>query len=230
MIEYVGARAPARGHPGERATALAFVQRLDTVLLAAVAALVGYGLWVIAGVTRYDVEGAPDYYVTRQGVAAALGVVGMVAMILIDPQFLRRQKRLLYAGTVAVMLLVFAAGEAARGSRRWIDVGFFQFQPSEFGKVFFVLALAAFLADRGKRVRSIGTVAAAVALALGPVLLVFYQPDIGTALVYIAAAAAVLFLAGTRWLHLAALAALGVSVVVGVLWAAPAAGIHILKP
>ena len=87
-----------------------------------------------------------------------------------------------------------------RGSQRWLDIGPFRFQPSEFGKLLFVLALAGFLAERVRRINEPRTVLSAVGLAAMPVGLVFLQPDFGTALVYGAALAAVLFVAGTRWL------------------------------
>ena len=102
-------------------------------------------------------------------------------------------------------MFVFLAGTVARGSRRWIDLGFFRFQPSEFGKLLVVLALAGFLADRYRRVGEARVVLTTIALALPPMLLVFIQPDIGSALVYGAALFAVLFVAGIRWLHLAIL-------------------------
>jgi rod shape determining protein RodA len=61
-------------------------------------------------------------------------------------------------------------------------------------------------------------------------VLVFLQPDIGTALVYTAALAAVLFVAGSRWLHLAIAAAIAALGIVAILWFLPAAGVHVLKP
>ena len=128
------------------------------------------------------------------------------------------------------MILVLAAAEAIRGSRRWIDIGPFQFQPSEFGKVLFVLAIAGFLVERSRRIRRFPTVLAAVGLAGAPVILVFLQPDLGTALVYSAALAAVLLVAGVRWLHLAFLAAMGSLIVASVLWFLPALGVEVLKP
>ena len=121
--------------------------------------LVGYGLWAIGGITRFDVPGNPDYYVTRQAIAVAVGVVGMLVAILIPPSLYQRHWRFLYGGTIGVMLFVFVFAEAVRGSKRWIDLGPFQFQPSEFGKLFFVLAIAGFLVERGRRVGEIGTVA-----------------------------------------------------------------------
>ena len=125
---------------------------------------------------------------------------------------------------------MLALGSVSHGSKRWINVGFFTFQPSEFGKVVFVLALAGFLADRGRTVTSARVPLIAICLGLLPILLVFVQPDIGTALVYGAALAAVLFFAGVRWLHLTMLLALTVTVSLGVLWLLPASGVNVLKP
>jgi rod shape determining protein RodA len=73
-------------------------------------------------------------------------------------------------------------------------------------------------------------VAGAIALGALPMLLVFKQPDLGTALVYAAALAAILFVAGIRWLHFALLAALSVTLVVSVVWLLPASGVEVLKP
>ena len=197
----------------------ALVRRLDLVLLAAAGALVGYGLWAIAGITRFDVAGDPSYYVVRQAIAAALGAIGLAAAIAIPPSLYRRHWRVVYA---------FA--EAVRGSKRWIDIGPIQFQPSEFGKLLFVLAIAGFLAERHRQLGQLRTIVSAIALGVAPMLLVFLQPDLGTALVYTAALAALLFVAGTRWLHLALLAAVAVTLVAGIVWVLPSAGIEVLKP
>ncbi len=207
-----------------------FLWRLDLVLLVAAAALVAYGLWAISGITRFDVPGNPDYFVVRQGIAAGLGAVGLVLAIVIPTDVWRRHWRVVYGGTIGLMIFVFVFAEAIRGSKRWIDVGPIQFQPSEFGKALFVLALAGFLVERRAALGQLRTVLAALALAAVPTALVFLQPDLGTALVYGAAVCAVLFVAGVRWLHLAILAVVGATVVLGVLWFLPAAGIEVLKP
>jgi rod shape determining protein RodA len=229
MVEYAS-RAGARDRRRSREDTLSAVRRLDWVLLGALGATIAYGLVAIAGITRHDVAGDPGYFVGRQGIFVALGVVGLVAAILVDPAILRRFAIPLYVGTCGLMLLVILAAGVTRGSRRWIDVGFFQFQPSEFGKLLFVLALAGFVADRSRRVGEWSTVISVVGLALVPIGLVFVQPDFGTALVYGAALTAVLFVAGTRWLHLGLLALLGLAGAVVLLWALPSVGVEVLKP
>ena len=212
------------------AAPLAFLRRLDWVLLAAAFGLVGYGLWVISGITRFDVPGDESYFVVRQGVAAAIGVVGLIAAALVPTDLARRHWQLVYGATLALMIVVFVAAETIRGSKRWIDLGFIQFQPSELGKVLFVLAIGGFLVDRVGRVSRWRTIFSAIGLGTAPILLVFLQPDLGTALVYAGALFAVLFFVGVRWRQLLALLAIGVIGIAAVLWLLPEAGIQVLKP
>jgi rod shape determining protein RodA len=230
MVDYAPSRVAARGRRRGRDDAVSAVRRLDWVLLAALGATIAYGLLTIAGITKNDIAGDPGYFLERQGVFVALGFACFVAALLVDPALLRRLAVPIYLGTCGLMLLVIVAAGVTRGSRRWIDLGFFQFQPSEFGKVLFVVALAGFVADRTRRVGELRTVGPVVGLAFVPIVLVFIQPDFGTALVYGAALAAVLFVAGTRWLHLGVLAVLAAAGAVALLWALPALGFEVLKP
>ena len=228
MIDY--ASSGSRGISRERVDVVSFLRRLDWVLLLAVGAIVAYGLWAVAGITRHDVVGNENYYVMRQAIAAGLGFVGFIVALAIDPDRYRRAQKGIYAVTLLLMLLVFPLGDTTRGSKRWIELGGFQLQPSEFGKLLFVLALAGFLADRARRLHEPQVVLQTVGLALVPIFLVFKQPDLGTALVYTAAVAACLFVAGIRWSHLAILASIGALVIASVVWFLPGAGIEILQP
>jgi rod shape determining protein RodA len=231
MIEAVNTRARGlRTHRAENVEVASAVRRLDWLLLGAVGSLLGYGLWSIGGITAHDIQGNPNYYLVRQSVYAALGCVGLVAALFVDPDLYRRFRRPIFVGTAGVMLLVLLAGTVSRHSKRWLDIGFFRFQPSEFGKLLFVLFLAGFLADRARRLGETRTVVEAIGLGSIPILLVFVQPDVGTAMVYAAALAAVLFVAGVRWTHLAALGVGTVVLALAVLWFLPAAGVHVLKP
>jgi rod shape determining protein RodA len=211
----------------EAAGVAGMVRRLDWVLLLAVGALVTYGLWAINGITLHDAGGSA---LTHQTLYAFVGLVLFVGVLFVDPDRYFLLRRPIYFGTLAVMILVLVAGAASRGSKRWIDVGFFTFQPSEFGKVVFVLAIAGFLAERSRSIGDPRAVLTALAYGIAPILLVFVQPDIGTALVYSAALAAILFIAGVRWTHLAVLTTLTVVAALAVLWLLPAAGMNVLKP
>jgi rod shape determining protein RodA len=229
VVDYAtNSRAAARARRREAADVASFVRRLDWILIGSVAVLVGYGLWAIAGITRHDVAGDQGYYLTRQSVYVVIGVLGLLVAAFIDPDLYRTRWRLIFGGTCGMIALVLLAGPI-RGSRRWLDLGFFRFQPSEFGKVLFVLALAGFLAERSRRLNEVRTTLTMLGLAAIPIFLVFLQPDFGSALVYCAAVGAVLFVAGTPWTHIAAIAAGAVALAVLVLGALPAAGVPILK-
>jgi rod shape determining protein RodA len=203
------------------------LRRMDWILLGALAATAGYGLWAIDGITMHDTGGSA---MTRQALYMFAGGLVFLGALFVDPETYRRLRRPIYFGTLGLMVFVLATGAATRGSKRWIDVGAFKFQPSEFGKVLFVLVLAGFLADRSRSINSGRSTLAALGYGIVPILLVFLQPDIGTALVYTSALAAVLFIAGIRWWHLGALAAGAVVVSLAVLWLLPAAGVNVLKP
>jgi rod shape determining protein RodA len=203
------------------------IRRLDWVLMAAVGALALYGLYAIDGITKHDSGGSS---LSRQGLYAAVGAALFVAALFVDPATYRRFHRAIYFGTLGLMGLVLVAGAASHGSTRWIDIGFFAFQPSEFGKLLFVLALAGVLADRSVPVTSLQAPLRALMYGLPAIALVFVQPDFGTALVYAAALGGVLFFAGVRWLHLAVLFVVTVVAALMILWILPSAGVNVLKP
>jgi rod shape determining protein RodA len=229
-LDYAGSRARHRRRRVEIAGARDVVRTFDWILFGAVAALVAYGIHLVAGITSDDVPGSPDYYVLRQTAYAAIGSIGMLGLSLVDPDFFRRYWRPLYGASALMLLLVLPFGSEARGSQRWISFGGFQIQPSELVKLLLVLAVGGFLADRFRRITEWRVVLTAIALALTPTLLVFFQPDIGTSLVYGAALAAMLFVAGARWLHVGILLVIVALLPPTIIWFLPAVGADILEP
>jgi rod shape determining protein RodA len=203
--------------------------RLDPLLLLASLGLVAVSIVALKGATQGDIEGDPNYYVHRQAIYAGIGIVLMYAVSRMDYSRLRELRYAVYGLLIGLLILVLAVGGVTRGSRAWIPLPGFNFQPSELGKVLLVLALSAFVVDR---MRSMGrqTTARIMLLALIPTMLVIAEPDLGSALVYVAATLAVLFVAGAPWRHFAALGALGAVSIALVLVAAPAMGVQVLKP
>ncbi len=204
--------------------------RIDPLLALATIALLACSVYTIASATKSDIDGDPNFYIYRQAAYAAVGLAFMFVLARVDYSRFREWRAGLYIGLLGVIVLVFALGTASRGSRRALDLGFFQLQTSELGKVLLILALAAFAVDRVRRLGDRETTSRLVLMALVPAMLVIAQPDLGSGLVYIAIAAAILFVAGTKWTHFAALGALAATAMVVVLVAAPAAGVEVLKP
>jgi len=196
-------------------------------------AVIGLGICSIVtlkGATKNLIPGDPHYYVVRQGVYLAVGFVAMLVMSRLDYSHLRRYKNVIYAALILSILAVLAVGHAAKGSVRAINLPLFSFQASELGKVLLIVALSALLVDRARELRQRDTTIRLIIAALIPAMLVIAQPDLGSGLVYMTVAYMLLFVAGTSWRQLAALAALVCVAVTFVLVAAPAAGVHVLKP
>jgi rod shape determining protein RodA len=204
--------------------------RLDPLLLLATLGLVAASVYVVRTATVDDIPGDPNYYMYRQLTYAGIGLVLMYVLSRIDYSRLREWKIGLYGLMIAGILLVYAMGVSARGSRRAIELGFFNFQASELGKVLLVVALAGFMVERLRRLNEPETTSRIVLLAVVPAMLVIGQPDLGSGLVFLAIATAILFVAGTKWTHFAALAGLAALAITLVLLVAPTLGVEVMKP
>jgi rod shape determining protein RodA len=203
--------------------------RLDPLLLVATLGLVACSLVAIKGATQNDIPGQPDYYVTRQAIYAAVGLVLMYAVSRIDYSRLRELRYPVYGLMLGLIGIVLVIAQTTRGAKAWIELPFFNFQPSEIGKVLLVVALSAFVVDRMRRMGR-ETTARVMLLGLVPAMLVIAEPDLGSAMIYVAGTLAVLFVAGAPWRHFAALAALFAVAITLVAVAAPALGVELLKP
>ena len=203
--------------------------RLDPLLLVATLGLVACSLIALKGATQNDIPGDPHYYVVRQGIYAAVGLALMYAVSRLDYSRLRELRYPIYGVMLALIALVLAIATATRGAKSWITLPFFNFQPSELGKVLLVVTLSAFVVDRMRRMGR-DTTARVMLLGLIPTMLVMAEPDLGSAMVYVAATFAVLFVAGAPWRHFAALGTLVAIAITSVLVVAPMAGVEVLKP
>ena len=204
--------------------------RLDPLLLMAGVGLIICSCYAIGTATQGDIPGDPTYYLTRQAIYGAVGIVFMLVLARFDYSRYREWRIGIYAATVCLILITLGLGSATRGSKRWIALPFFNLQSSEIGKVLLVLALSGFMVERMRRISEKETTCWILLLAIIPAIFVVAQPDLGSGLVYLSIAGAVLFVAGTKWTHFVVLSVLAVGSVCLVLIAAPAVGVHVLKP
>jgi len=203
--------------------------RMDPLMLLAALGLAACSIVMLKGEGQSLDPGHPMYFAERQGIYFGIGLVLVLILAHVDYSRLREYKYGLYGVMIALNLVVLGMPKV-QGAARWIPLPFFQLQPSEFGKVLLICSLSAFVVDRSRRLHERRTTARIMLLAIVPAMIVIPQPDLGTALVYIAVGFAVLFFAGTSWKQLVALAALFVAAIVLVLVVAPATGHHLLKP
>jgi rod shape determining protein RodA len=202
---------------------------LDWPLAIAAVGLVAFSVFTLGQATQNDVPGSPNYYVDRQLIYGLLGVLGMLVLSRIDYSRFRELRVGIYTFLCTSVALVFVFGFAARGSRRAFELPFFSFQPSELGKLLLVLALAGFVIDGARRGSPRQRTVRYLCLGLAPAALVFLQPDLGTALVFVVATLAVMYFGGVPWTHFAVIGAALVALIALVLVVAPAVGVPVLK-
>ena len=210
---------------GERAIGMQLP--FDLALVLATLGLAICSLVTIAAATANDIAGSPDYFLIRQIIYFVVGSLLAALLWRSDYSRLRELKVFFYGLLIASIMTVIVFGSVARGSRRALDLPFFSFQASELGKVLLIVALSAFTIDMTRRVADRRTTVRLMALGLAPAALVMLQPDLGSALVFVAITAAILFIAGVPWQHFAAAGAIAVAAVVLALAVLPSVGVNV---
>ena len=211
------ARAPARSGWSNLSGP---ARHVDPVLLLAALGLTVFGLVMIYSATFHGLaaQGAdPLHFVNRQAVSLALGLLAMVAVMVFDYRLYRAWAPVAYAAAVAMLAVTAVAGQTVNASRAWIVVGGFQFQPAEMAKPALILVLAALFHERRESALGLRALLEAVGLAAVPMLLILAQPDLGTAIVFVAIVVGVLLLARVRVRYMAALALIGILSIIGAL-------------
>ena len=184
---------------------LLFRVHIDAQLLGGALILCILGLIVL-----YSAGGQSTDVIIRQGIRMSIGLVAMVLVAQISPARLARWAPLLYAVGIILLVAVFLVG-SGRGAQRWLQLGVLQFQPSEIMKIAVPLTVAWFLYDRVLP-PNLRTTMIALLLVLVPGLLIIQQPDLGTALLVMAAGLFALFFAGISWRWMVTAVAFGLCV------------------
>ncbi len=174
---------------------------IDWALIGAVLALCVIGLLMI-----YSTTGGAGPVFWMQVYAVALGLAGMAVCLTLDYRSLADRSHLVYLGILALLVFVLFAGVVRGGSRRWIDLGVFNLQPSEFAKIALALVLAKLLGESRRPALSNQDLIIAGVLVAVPLLLIARQPDLGTAVTLLPALLVVTYVAGLPMRYLGILA------------------------
>ena len=178
----------------------------DWILLAAVILLLVYGIAMISSATR-GTQDLADYW-RRQALFAGSGLIILLVVAAFDYRFYENLHRPLYILTIVLLIVVFVVGGITQGVQRWI--GARTIQPSELAKIVVIIGLAKLLADRDGEMGQLRHVLLSLGYILIPVILIYLQPDLSTALMLGLIWLAMVLMAGVRVLHLGVLALAGV--------------------
>lgn len=162
------------------------LRNMDKPLLIATLLLTGIGVMVLYATTVKAAGVTTDVDARNQLIFAILGLAGLAAVTIIDYRLWMRLSGIAYGLSILLLIVVDVAGQTALGATRWINLGFFQFQPSEMVKIVLILVLAKLLSQNYDRLEQPKYLLQSITLTAVPMLLVLAQPDLGTALVLLA--------------------------------------------
>ena len=184
---------------GRETSLLGRLRLVDPILLVTSLALTAFGILAVYVAGTDDREG----YALNQTLGFVIGLLGAVPLALMDYRQLKGYLPLIYGVTIVMLLAVTLVGASAKGAQRWIDIGPVQVQPSEFAKLLVVVVLAGYFSEH--RLSDNTNFLKALGILSLPGLLVFAQPDLGTALVFAAIFFVMAFVGGAKLYQIGAL-------------------------
>jgi rod shape determining protein RodA len=176
-------------------------QKLDRLQLAALAALMFIGAaFIYSATSANSIEADKSWHAQmwfHQIIWCFIGLGAATVICLVDYHSLARWSLVIYWAMIFCLIAVLVVGTVHNGARRWINLGLFQFQPGEFAKLSFILAMANFLSRPADELRLPENFWKSIGLMMLPFILIFKEPDLGSALVLLPTGLAMMLVAGT---------------------------------
>lgn len=179
------------------------LKNFDWIIIIITLLLFAIGMAIIYS-TTYGMAGGGKEAV-QQGVFGAIGLLTFLLISFFDYRSFRGTSGVLYIITIVLLAFVFFTGATTMGATRWIDIGGFKFQPSEFAKLFMIVAMAKYFSEYAEDMHNYKRIVISGIYFAIPTFLVIIQPDLGTALVFIVMWVAMLAVSRIRLRHFAAL-------------------------
>ena len=225
-----------------------FYKKLDLTLIAITASILAfslvmigsastdYGWWMRLGLDIDKLQDAnilqrllwmKKEYAIKQLIWITVGCIAAAVVVYIPYEDWRNYTKHLYIINLIFLGTVLLLGYTTMGAERWIEIGPFTFQPSEFAKLIIIITLADFLANKEGQISSFKDMLPCFAFVSIPIILILMQPDLGTSLVFIAILFGMLAMASSKPLLVTSVFTAGLSAMIGIIWAHMKYGIWI---
>ncbi|HHW20599.1 MAG TPA: rod shape-determining protein RodA [Thermodesulfovibrio thiophilus] len=141
------------------------------------------GILTIYSATRppLDEGESPPFYI-KQLIWLLIAIMTLVIFVTFDYVKIKKYWLILYIIGISLLIIVLFMGKTAMGAKRWINLGFFSFQPSEIFKIIFIISISAFLENKESPLSAKDTLKTLIIFGIIPFLLIMKQPDLGTAI------------------------------------------------
>jgi rod shape determining protein RodA len=162
------------------------IENFDWITFITVIVICFIGILTIYSATRppLDEGERPPFYI-KQIIWLTIAIIFLFIFVSFDYTKLKNFWIIFYLFGFFLLIIVFFSGKTAMGAKRWINLGFFSFQPSEIFKIIFVISLSAYLSDKKSPLTIFESIKILIIFALLPFILIFKQPDLGTALMIV---------------------------------------------
>lgn len=180
------------------------IENFDWSIIWVLLAIITVGLLSVYSALYPQIKAHPTHNLfIKQLMWLAVGFLVMFCSLLVDYQQLKTVSVWIYIGSLLLLVAVLVVGKEVNGSRRWLELAGFQFQPSEFMKIAIVVHLATlFSSQEIAPYPSIRRLILPAILVAAPTLLILAEPDLGTAISIAAIAGTMIFFIGIRWRYI----------------------------
>jgi len=178
------------------------IKNLDFTILAVVIMISIFGIIMISSATSNLANS--DAYIQTQLSSMILGLIVITLILFFDYKTFGNFYLLIYAFSILLLItvLIIGVGGDDWGANRWLYIGGFGFQPSDFAKIGIIISLAKFISEHHETINELKTLGKILIIAGIPMGLVYMQPDLGTTLVFPVFTFGMLFVAGLKYKYI----------------------------
>lgn len=193
-------------------------KRYDAISIIIIVLLFIISYYAIGSATRANSIEGTDYLAKKQLLGFVIGFILMLIVSLIDYKFISKFAVLFYIINVLMLVAVFFIGKETNGAGRWIMIGSFSIQPSEFSKFLMIIVLAKYFDKFKEKINKLYIIIPSLIIIAVPFLLIQQQPNLSTSLVLLFIYGLMLFGSGISYKYIFAMLAIAVPLVLGIFW------------
>ncbi len=194
------------------------LKNIDFIFIINVLAILFISILILPSASA-SVTVDPYYFVKKQTISILMGLLALIAVVSISYKYIQRFSRYLYVFNILLLISVLFIGDVINGARSWINLGFFNLQPSEISKIIMIVCFADFLSKRQGKLNNFKEFIPCFVFFAIPLVLIMLQPDLGTTLVFLAIMLGMMLVGGANLKLLFGLVGSGVLTIFMSIWA-----------
>jgi rod shape determining protein RodA len=194
------------------------IKNIDFIFIIIVTAILFISIIILPSASA-SVTSDPFYFVKKQTLSILMGLFALLMVASVSYKYIQRFSRYLYAFNILLLIMVLLIGDVVNGAKSWIDLGFYNLQPSEISKIIMIVCFADFLSKRQGKLNTFKDFIPCFVFFAVPLALIMLQPDLGTGLVFLAIMLGMMLVGGANLKLLSGLVGGGLLTIILSIWA-----------